>query len=152
MKRNYIYTALIMVLIFGLTGCETVPKKVKDDITGIKTRVDTLESRVEGMESKQATDEFSSAGTVSTNVEVKSRRGSRMRDIQSCLKKAGFYDGPVDGIKGKATRKAVKDFQKANGLVADGVVGNKTWDAMAKYLTGDENAGAAGNKEEGAVK
>ena len=32
-----------------------------------------------------------------------------------------------DGIFGSITEEAVLDFQRSNGLVADGVVGNTTW-------------------------
>lgn len=35
-----------------------------------------------------------------------------------------------DGIFGSETEKAVKKWQKANGLLDDGIVGNKTWAAM----------------------
>ena len=56
-------------------------------------------------------------------------------DIQTALKNAGFYTGTVDGKIGPMTREAIEDFQKANGLEADGKVGPKTWAAMAKYLT-----------------
>jgi len=55
-------------------------------------------------------------------------------EIQTALKNAGFYSGTVDGKKGPMTKKAVEDFQKANGLAADGKVGLKTWDALSKYL------------------
>lgn len=37
----------------------------------------------------------------------------------------------ADGIMGKATREAVSKFQKANGLVVDGVAGKNTLAALA---------------------
>jgi peptidoglycan hydrolase-like protein with peptidoglycan-binding domain len=32
------------------------------------------------------------------------------------------------------TRKAIEEFQKANGLEVDGKVGPKTWRVLSKYL------------------
>jgi peptidoglycan hydrolase-like protein with peptidoglycan-binding domain len=56
------------------------------------------------------------------------------KEIQLCLKNAGFYAGNVDGKMGPMSKKAVEDFQKANGLEQDGKVGPKTWTALSKYL------------------
>jgi peptidoglycan hydrolase-like protein with peptidoglycan-binding domain len=56
-------------------------------------------------------------------------------DIQTALKNAGYYSGSVDGKIGPKSKKAIEDFQKANGLTADGKVGPKTWAALSKYLT-----------------
>ena len=50
--------------------------------------------------------------------------------IQTRLKKWGYYDGEVDGIYGSATKNAVILFQKINGLTADGIAGSKTLAAM----------------------
>ena len=50
--------------------------------------------------------------------------------VQKKLKNWGYYKGAVDGIYGKQTKSAVILFQKRNGLVADGIVGNKTLKAM----------------------
>lgn len=57
-------------------------------------------------------------------------RGSDVIFIQTRLKDWGYYKGKVDGIYGWATRKAVIDFQKKNGLKADGVVGDATGAAI----------------------
>ncbi|KAF3890281.1 MULTISPECIES: peptidoglycan-binding domain-containing protein [Nostocales] len=42
----------------------------------------------------------------------------------------------VDGIFGRSTEAAVKDFQKSRGLSVDGVVGLKTWQELSA-LPGD---------------
>ena len=51
-------------------------------------------------------------------------------EIQTRLKKWGYYNGEIDGIFGSATKKAVISFQKKNGLTADGIAGKKTLSAM----------------------
>ena len=55
--------------------------------------------------------------------------GSEVRTIQTKLKNWGYYDGVVDGIFGSATTRAVKLFQKKNGLTVDGIVGRATLQA-----------------------
>jgi peptidoglycan hydrolase-like protein with peptidoglycan-binding domain len=54
-------------------------------------------------------------------------------EIQTALKNAGFYTGNLDGKIGPKSKKAIEDFQKANGLKADGKVGPKTWEALNKH-------------------
>jgi len=54
-------------------------------------------------------------------------------DIQQFLSNNGFNPGPIDGQTGPKTKNAVIEFQKENGLLADGIVGNKTKDAMRAY-------------------
>lgn len=56
------------------------------------------------------------------------------KEIQTALKNAGFYTGTVDGKIGSKSKKAIEEFQKANGLTADGKVGPKTWAALGPYL------------------
>tara|TARA_R110002110_G_scaffold153102_1_gene346309 strand:- start:2109 stop:5096 length:2988 start_codon:yes stop_codon:yes gene_type:complete len=55
----------------------------------------------------------------------KGSRGPAVSALQQDLKDAG-YDIEVDGIFGKGTDKAVREFQKANGLKVDGKVGTNT--------------------------
>lgn len=58
------------------------------------------------------------------------RRGSRgpsVRLLQERLDRHGFDPGPADGIFGSGTDQAVEQFQAAQDLVVDGVVGPRTW-------------------------
>lgn len=58
----------------------------------------------------------------------------RIKQIQTALKKAGFYKGEIDGKMGPRTKLAIKGFQKAKKLNPDGVVGPETWEALERYL------------------
>ena len=53
-------------------------------------------------------------------------RGQEVKDLQSRLYQLGYYTDEIDGQFGGATKSAVIDFQKANGLEADGMVGSET--------------------------
>ena len=57
-------------------------------------------------------------------------RGEEVRRIQQKLKDLGYEVGSVDGIFGLQTQKAVLDFQRKNGLNADGIVGQLTLAAL----------------------
>lgn len=50
--------------------------------------------------------------------------------IQAALMKAGYNPGVIDGIWGRNTIRAVKNFQSDKGLVVDGIVGDKTRKAL----------------------
>ena len=54
-------------------------------------------------------------------------------DIQQFLSNNGFNPGPIDGQSGPKTKNAIISFQKENGLLADGIAGNKTKAAMRAY-------------------
>jgi len=55
-------------------------------------------------------------------------------NIQKALKKAGYYNGAIDGKVGPGTRDAIAAFQRDNGLTADGVCGRGTWSKLKSYL------------------
>lgn len=68
-----------------------------------------------------------------TNTIALSRYGSRgaeVSQIQTKLKRWGYYNGNVDGIYGSQTLAAVKYFQRSNGLTVDGIAGTQTLNAM----------------------
>ncbi len=57
-------------------------------------------------------------------------RGNEVTQIQTKLKRWGYYNGEIDGIFGTQTLNAVKYFQRKNGLEVDGIAGPKTLAAM----------------------
>jgi len=57
-----------------------------------------------------------------------------VRQIQQALSQKGVNPGPIDGIYGPLTAAAVRAFQTANALVADGEVGPKTAQALGVQL------------------
>ena len=62
-------------------------------------------------------------------------RGNEVIQIQSKLKRWGYYNGVIDGIYGSQTLSAVKYFQRKNGLTQDGVAGPATLRAMGIYTS-----------------
>lgn len=53
-------------------------------------------------------------------------KGTDVKEVQQILKDNGYYSGTVSGTFDAATKSAVKAFQKAKGLTADGIVGTNT--------------------------
>ena len=67
----------------------------------------------------------SSSSSSATRLE-KGSTGSDVKDLQTKLKKLGYYDAYVDGDYGDTTVAAVKAFQKKYNLTADGIAGKET--------------------------
>ena len=63
--------------------------------------------------------------------------GDLVKELQNILIELGYLAGAADGEFGEATETALKDFQSANDLAADGVCGLETLarleDSSAKY-------------------
>jgi peptidoglycan hydrolase-like protein with peptidoglycan-binding domain len=70
------------------------------------------------------------ATTPSSTVLKKGMRGAEVRKLQQDLTNKGYNTKGIDGIFGSNTEKAVKKFQKANKLKADGIVGPATKKAL----------------------
>lgn len=73
------------------------------------------------------------------------RKGSNetaaVSQLQQLLQSLGLLES-VDGDFGRKTDDAVKKFQKDNSLIADGVVGQKTWNALLSKTPDEQTATA----------
>ncbi|MDW8802043.1 M14 family metallopeptidase [Clostridium sp. A1-XYC3] len=63
-------------------------------------------------------------------------RGTEVMEIQAVLSKIGYNPGPIDGVYGRQTEEAVRQFQRDNGLTADGIVGPATYNALERFMLG----------------
>jgi peptidoglycan hydrolase-like protein with peptidoglycan-binding domain len=75
----------------------------------------------------------------SPNYLVKGDEGEDVRSLQQRLRVAGFYYGNATGIFGPITEEAVKRFQTAYKLDADGIVGPATLSKLPPDGIGGEN-------------
>ncbi len=82
------------------------------------------------------------------------RRGSageQVKVIQDKLKRWGYYDGNVDGIYGSATEKAVRYFQRTNGLSVDGIAGKNTLAALGIFESGGSSSSSGTSSQDATV-
>ena len=78
---------------------------------------------------------------------VKGDTTANVRIVQQRLYNLGYYTYKVDGIWGTRTKTAVRKFQKAKGLVADGIVGAKTEKALGVTLSGSSSSTGTNSSE-----
>lgn len=57
-------------------------------------------------------------------------KGTKVKKIQTRLTELGYYSGPISGNFLAKTSAAVKAFQTQNGLEADGIIGEETWNLL----------------------
>jgi peptidoglycan hydrolase-like protein with peptidoglycan-binding domain len=137
MAKKVRWLGLVVMGIFVLSGCATMSKDSQLSNQGLRNKVLALETQL-----KEKDDEINSlkeASVKSSEDENVSQVGEAnqlidSKQIQTALKNAGYYQGAVDGKLGKKTRKAVREFQKANNLPADGRAGKDTWMILKGYL------------------
>ena|SRR5260370_127174 len=48
--------------------------------------------------------------------------GSLVVQVQRRLASAGYYSGPIDGVIGRGTRRAIRAFERSHGLPIDGTI------------------------------
>ena len=75
----------------------------------------------------------------------KGSSGAVVTQIQTKLKRWGYYTGTVDGIYGSGTERAVRAFQQKNGLTVDGKAGDQTLAAMGLSAGGGNSSNSGGS-------
>ena len=75
-------------------------------------------------------------------------RGDEVIQIQTKLKRWGYYNGNIDGIYGSQTQEAVKYFQRKNGLTVDGIAGPATLKAMGIYSSSSSGSSSSTNSND----
>jgi peptidoglycan hydrolase-like protein with peptidoglycan-binding domain len=66
----------------------------------------------------------------------------RVRELQRELRQRGFRPGPIDGLFGPRTRRAVIRFQRAESLAVDGIAGPRTLAKLGREGRALEGSGA----------
>ena len=120
---------VIMLGLLILPGCGfRTEKKISDaekKIEYLESRLDSYEVRISQIEEKEKLMEgFYS--TKAKNAETVSAEMMRNEDVQRALQKAGYYKGKIDGKIGPVSTKAIKEFEKDNGLKVDGLLDEET--------------------------
>ena len=73
--------------------------------------------------------------------------GNEVTQIQTKLKRWGYYNGNIDGIYGSKTVAAVRSFQSKNGLTVDGIAGPKTLAAMGIFSSNSSGGSSTNNSD-----
>lgn len=119
-----------------------------DVVTGARTRAAAADASVRGRLDAQVpasgplpTGPLKTALT-STGTLRRNQEGPAISELQRQLNARGA-NLRVDGDFGRSTQRAVRDFQRAQGLTADGIVGQDTRAAFAATATPQPTAPAA---------
>ncbi|TAM43191.1 peptidoglycan-binding protein [bacterium] len=139
MARRVLLSVLAVVFVFALSGCATTRKNNELEMQGLRNQVSALESQLSAKDEEINSLKESSLKSSEMPAKAEPKSGEvkehpKAKQIQTALKNAGYYQGAVDGKMGKGTREAIKAFQKANNIPADGKVGKKTWAVLKTYL------------------
>jgi len=145
MFKKVLGLVFVTAFLVSLSGCATTRKQTDLEVQGLKNQISVLESQLQSKDEEinslkesmasqpQPKEETVKSGKKKKFIgEVKSR--PNIRQVQTALNNAGFDVGRVDGKMGRQTREAIKSFQKAHNLPADGKVGKGTWGLLKEYL------------------
>jgi len=126
--RKINYFSLFILIAFGVSGCATMTTEPDNEKQQLHSRVSYLEQELNRQKDENA--------ILKKKLDEMGRKEVRMptgTEIQTALKRAGFYKGDIDGQIGPKTKEAIQKFQEANKINPDGVMGSRTWSLLSKY-------------------
>ena len=149
MRRSvYILATVLLGTMAMTTGCAS-KKRHERDVTNLQNQIGALQSEVARLDqaakdSEAALKTAQSGGTQGAGSALgQFTEGALYRTpsgfelpgvaVQKALKKAGYYQGDLDGKVGSKTKQAIRNFQKDNGLNPDGVCGRQTWSRLQSF-------------------
>lgn len=72
-----------------------------------------------------------------------------VRQIQQALAKKGFHSGRADGIFGRDTKTALRNFQRSKGIRSNGQLNQKTLSDLGVNVASNENMGNQNGNQNG---
>jgi murein L,D-transpeptidase YcbB/YkuD len=159
MHKGYLYIVLGLFILFLFGGCATTPigqgsissssilevqiKNKDAQIANLSTALED-ERRQKQLLLETIAERDEEIKQLTSVLQKKKRTiadSSKSREyyffviaIQVALRNAGFQPGLIDGRVGERTQAALKNFQSANGLPADGRIDKQTWELLRNYL------------------
>lgn len=110
----------------GTTAKNQKWKELHAYITGGKVTAAAKET----VTAAKATSKEASTVSITLKVLKKGSTGSQVKTLQRLLNALGYSCGSVDGDFGANTLNALKKYQKAKKLDADGICGKNTWSKL----------------------
>ena len=146
MRRGVYVIATILLGTMALTtGCAS-KKRHQRDVTNLQNQIGALQSEVARLDQALKETEAKSSQGLNAGGEsalTKFTQGALYKtpsgfelpaaSIQQALKKAGYYQGALDGKIGSKTKQALRNFQRDNGLDPDGICGRQTWSKLQTF-------------------
>jgi len=159
MHKGYLHTALGLSILFLFVGCATAPIGQGDvgSLTALEAQIKNKDAQIASLstalederrqkqllletiakrdeEIKQLTSDLQKKKMIIADSPKSREYYFFVIAIQTALRNAGLQPGLIDGRMGQRTQAALKNFQSANGLAADGRVDKQTWELLRNYL------------------
>lgn len=151
-KQTYLVTTVLLGTILLTAGC-TTSKRHHRDVASLQAQIGSLQGEMARLDlslqntnaALQAVQQRGTPAAAPTGGSIFAAQGEGpvyrtpsgfelpARAIQQALRNAGYYNGEIDGKVGSGTKRAIREFQRAQGLTTDGVCGRQTWEQLKQF-------------------